>query len=172
MANSTIRGSSTMINAIVGTDVGEIITLTGMPAWLPPDDVKMIVQGHVENLDQYGWDLTFNCAPESPYEVGVYGTAGSGSMRYDAENSTLTALINNSVTSFTVTSAANTALWTIAGAEFPFDINIDGERMTVTAITGASSPQTFTVTRGVNGAAKGHHTGAAVHLWTIFRYAL
>jgi len=67
MANSTIRGSSTMINAIVGTDVGEIITLTGMPAWLPPDDVKMIVQATSKTWTNT-WDLTFNCAPESPYE--------------------------------------------------------------------------------------------------------
>ena len=37
--------------------------------------------------------------------------------------------------------------------------------MTVTAISGAASPQTFTVTRSVNSVAKSHASGAAVSLW-------
>ena len=48
-------------------------------------------------------------------------------------------------------------LWiTTAGfpSMFPFDINVAGERITVTAITGSSTPQTFTVTRAVNGVSK------------------
>ena len=36
--------------------------------------------------------------------------------------------------------------------------------MTVTAITGASSPQTFTVVRAVNGIAKSHPAGTTVSL--------
>jgi hypothetical protein len=34
--------------------------------------------------------------------------------------------------------------------------------MTVSAISGASSPQTFTVTRSVNGIVKAHAAGATV----------
>jgi hypothetical protein len=37
--------------------------------------------------------------------------------------------------------------------------------MTVTNITGATSPQTFTVTRSVNGITKSHSAGAAVQLF-------
>jgi hypothetical protein len=59
-------------------------------------------------------------------------------------------------------------LWTTTvtyPADFPFDVDVDGERMTVTDITGSSSPQTFTVTRGVGGSAKTHVYGAPVRLW-------
>lgn len=59
-----------------------------------------------------------------------------------------------------------TPLWTTDAAEFPLDIGVGGERITVTAITGATSPQTFTVTRSVNGVVKAHSAGTDVRLWT------
>jgi hypothetical protein len=57
-------------------------------------------------------------------------------------------------------------LWTTDTDEMPFDINVGGEQMTVTAISGSSSPQTFTVTRSVNGVTKEHASGSDVRLWT------
>ena len=47
---------------------------------------------------------------------------------------------------------------------FPFSIIVAGEEMTVTDITGSSSPQTFTVIRSVNGVVKSQASGAAVVL--------
>jgi hypothetical protein len=56
--------------------------------------------------------------------------------------------------------------------DFPMDIEVGGERMTVTAISGSSSPQTFTVARGVNGVVKSHSSAAAVELWRPGVWAL
>lgn len=56
-------------------------------------------------------------------------------------------------------------IWTIDDAEFPFDIGIGGEQITVTDIAGAASPQTFTVTRSVNNVVKSHDEGSAVSLY-------
>lgn len=56
-------------------------------------------------------------------------------------------------------------LWTTTGSDFPFDIVVGGERMTVTAVSGSTSPQSFTVARGVNNVAKGQSTGTDVRLW-------
>jgi hypothetical protein len=53
-----------------------------------------------------------------------------------------------------------------------FDIRVGGEVVTVTAISGASSPQTFTVTRSVNGVVKAHSGGAAVELDQAPVYAI
>lgn len=47
---------------------------------------------------------------------------------------------------------------------FPFNISAGGEEMTVTAITGAAAPQTFTVRRSANGVVKAHAAGTAVRL--------
>jgi len=56
--------------------------------------------------------------------------------------------------------------------EFPFDIKVGGETMTVTKITGSSSPQTFTVTRSANGVVKAQTTGTAVELAHPYYIAL
>ena len=54
-----------------------------------------------------------------------------------------------------------------AAADLPFDVRVGvGERMPVTAVSGSTSPQTFTVTRGVNGVQLAHAAGADVRLWT------
>lgn len=56
-------------------------------------------------------------------------------------------------------------LWTTASGDFPFDVAVGGERMTVTGISGSSSPQAFTVARAVNGVLKPQNTGSDVRLW-------
>jgi hypothetical protein len=48
--------------------------------------------------------------------------------------------------------------------QFPFDILVGGEQMTVTAIDDQTSPQVATVTRSVNGVVKSHAAGTAVAL--------
>lgn len=52
----------------------------------------------------------------------------------------------------------------IGWASFPFDIRVGGEVMTVTSISGSTSPQTFTVTRSVNGVIKAQTSGTDVRL--------
>jgi len=66
-----------------------------------------------------------------------------------------------------VATAAGNVLWKTGAASF--DLLMEGERVTVTNISGASSPQTFTVTRSVNGIVKAHAAGLAV---SLFRPAL
>jgi hypothetical protein len=44
--------------------------------------------------------------------------------------------------------------------------------MTVTNITGSSSPQTMTVVRSKNGVVKAQASGTSIELWDTPRYAL
>jgi Concanavalin A-like lectin/glucanases superfamily len=77
------------------------------------------------------------------------------------------------VTTLSVATAnATSPLWTTASGDFPFDILVSGERMTVTNITGSSSPQTFTVTRSVNGVVKSQSAGTDVRLFFPPIYSL
>lgn len=160
---------------VLGLDLGDLAVVTHVPAWLPPDDVQLLAQGYSETLHDYrGWDLALNCTPGSPYQIAVYGASQGdpAGARYDAENSTMAAGATTTAPSLSVASAANTQLWTTDAAAFPFDVLIGGERMTVTNITGASSPQAFTVTRSVNGVVKTHVIGEKVRLFTTPRYGL
>lgn len=152
--------------AILAADLGDLVVVGELSAASLYDDLSLLVLGYVERINEHTHEITFNCAPGSPYDVAVYGTA-----KYDTDGSELVAGINSSATSFQV-QQTGTSLWTTDPAAFPFDIRIGGERMTVTNITNATSPQTFTVTRAVNGVVKSHLASAAVRLWSTPRYAL
>lgn len=55
--------------------------------------------------------------------------------------------------------------WTTDPSEMPILIDVGGEQMLVTAISGTSNPQTFTIgARSYNGVVKSHASGAAVAL--------
>ena len=167
-----LTSSSTLTNNVLRLDVSSQIALTNLPSWLPPDAADLIVIGTSETIAQDRWDLVLNCAPADIYSVAVWGSGAGGTYRYDAENSTVNTGFNTTATSLSIASASNTSLWTTTAGEMPFDINVAGERMTVSAVSGSSSPQTFTVTRSVNGVVKSHSAGEAVHLYSPARYAL
>jgi hypothetical protein len=123
--------------------------------------VDLIVTGWSETLKPRWWEITFTCDPGGPWNVAVadhptfgkVGTDGSAlAADVDADDTTLSVTVTDGPT------------WTTDPAEMPIRIDVGGEHMDVTAITGSSSPQTFTVVRSVNGVIKAHDAGASVAL--------
>jgi hypothetical protein len=57
-------------------------------------------------------------------------------------------------------------------ADFPFDVITGGEVMRVTACTGTTSNQTFTVTRAINGVRKTHASGQPIALFAPVYFQL
>ncbi|GAA4684482.1 hypothetical protein [Streptomyces youssoufiensis] len=90
----------------------------------------------------------------------VYGAAPD---RADTDGSQLAAAVTATATTLSVATTSG-PLWTTAPAELPVTIAVGGEEMTVLAISGASSPQSFTVIRSANGISKAHAAGADVRL--------
>lgn len=169
-----LHGSPDVIPAWLATPLGSRVTIDNPPAGLPPDQIDLVLEGYTERWDTVSWDVSLNTSPASAYRVGVYGTAPTVS-RYDSANSALSAAVGTSDTSLTVATEAGHAPWITTASyasQFPFDIGIGGEQIAVTGIVSATSPQTFTVTRGVNGVSKSHDSGAQVRLWQPARYAL
>ena len=145
-------------------DIGDRLLVNHPPAWLPPDPISEIVRGLTEVCFGYTFTIAWACAPESPYRVAVLDDPVLAVA--DTDGSTLAAGVTSSATSLSVaTTNASSPLWTTSASDFPFDILIAGERITVTNITGTSSPQTFTVTRSVNGVVKAQSSGADVRLF-------
>jgi hypothetical protein len=142
----------------------DVTNVTSEATQAPPNTVTLMVEGWQLALDVTSFTAQVNCSPYDPWNVAVYATD-----RYDSAASTVTSNIAAGATSMSVTNATN--VWTTSGPQFPFDINVAGERMTVTNITGATSPQTFTVTRAVNGISKAQTAGTSVALWNTPRYA-
>lgn len=167
LANKSIAGDATLTRQAQALDAGSRIAITNPPPQMPPDDISQLVQGVQETLAQYQWDMTLNCSPHSPYDsVGRYD---DGASRYMSDGSTLNTGVNSTATSLSIATPSG-PLWTHADGNY--DILLGGERMTVTNVTGSSSPQTFTVTRSVNGVVKSQSAGAVLALAEPTYYAL
>ena len=165
LARQETLASSTLGYEVQYTDIGDRFTVGNTPAWLPPDGITQLVNGETETLNAFVYDIAWCGIPELPYETGTLGNLVFG---VDTDGSTLHASATSTATSITVdtTAASPTYLWTTNSGDWPFDIEVGGERMTVTAISGSSSPQTFTVTRSVNGVVKAQAAGTAVSLFS------
>lgn len=147
-------------------DVAERFDITNPPAWLPPEDIALVYQGATETLSQFQWDIALASTPESPWRVAVYD---ADLARYSSDGSTVAADAPAGQATLTVATPVG-PVWSHADGDF--DMVCAGERVTVTAVTGAASPQTFTVTRAVNGVAKTLPAGAAIELAQPAVYAL
>jgi hypothetical protein len=144
--------------AVQDLDIGDRLVITDPPAWLPPDDISQLAQGFTETLSNFIHTVDINCSPETPWsQAGLYTTDA----RYSSDGTVLNEALDTTETGVDVAIASG-ILWD--DTDQPFNIVVGGEVMTVTAVSGASSPQTFTVTRSVNGVVKSHASGAAVAL--------
>lgn len=155
---------ASLTGAIQDTEIGDRTTVAGTPAWLPPDGISQLVRGSTEECYGYTHRIKWVCAPESPYRVMILDDPVYGKL--DTDGSTLYQGVSAAAgTLLVATTNPSSPLWTTAAGDFPFDIEIGGERITVTNITGASSPQTFTVTRSVNGVVKAQLADSDVRLF-------
>ncbi|HEV2376229.1 MAG TPA: hypothetical protein VGS19_29175 [Streptosporangiaceae bacterium] len=161
-----------LTTAIESVDLGDYVEILNPPGFLVPDPIKAVVWGVKETLGGFVWRIELNTTPESPYEVLIAGSGALTDCRDDTDGSTLATGCSSSATSLSVATATGNPIWTTAAGDLPFDVVVAGERMTVTAVTGSSSPQSFTVTRSVNGVAKSHLAGEAVVLFQPCYFAL
>lgn len=160
LAHPAFVGNTALAAAVVGLSMGDRLDVTQLPAWLPPDPVQSIVQGYTETIEPFHWKIVFNCTPYRPYRAARFKTAGVDD-RWSNSTTTLSAGITATATTLQAAFTSGPR-WTAADGSF--DILLSGERMTVTAVTGTTSPQTFTVTRAVNGVSKAHTAGEPIAL--------
>ncbi|HEU4544429.1 MAG TPA: hypothetical protein VFR23_25080 [Jiangellaceae bacterium] len=156
-------------------EIGDLITIANLPADDTPDDVHLIVRGYTETIGSHRRTITYNTTPAGPYEVGVWDEEGV-SGRYDSAYSTLAAEFEAGVdTSMSVAVESLRKLWVTGSGtpQFPLDILVSGARLRVTAISGATSPQTFTITQApINGVEKVIPSGTQVRAWLPGRWAM
>jgi hypothetical protein len=160
-------------NQIKAADVGDVFTITGLQKAFIYDDVHLLIIGYSETISAFVHTITFECTPADPYTVGAWSTsASSGTFRWDTGGSTIASAATATATSISVATTAGNVLWTTDSNAFPLDANMAGERVRVTNITGATSPQTFTVVRSINGVVKALAVGDDVRLFDTPYWAL
>lgn len=160
-----------LIPDMAALDVGDALTIDNPPPNLPPGRIEQLAQGFTESIGVVGLDVTANCSPASPWRTGTYDTD-----RYDTAGTETTTAVD-AVQTEIVLKTVKGPRWIQTGepvADFPFNIIIGGEVMTVASIVDEPGDglQRFTVTRSVNGIAKPHPVGASAALANPAVYAL
>lgn len=150
-------------SAVLAVDIDDCITISNPKTGTTPDQIRQLARGYTEILNVYKHTITFNCSPESPYRVATLDSTPL--MRVDTSTSTLVSGVSSSATSLSVANFQEP--WTTDPAEMPIPIVVSGELMNVTAVSGTSSPQTFTVVRSVNSVVKAQLAGATVEIYPL-----
>jgi hypothetical protein len=172
LAHPQFANNVALKNAVLSLRVGDRIDLIGPLPQQAPDNISVLVVGFSETITHFEHRLTFNCAPESPWRVGVVEDSVLG--RLDTAGSTLAADVTSADVTFSVTTTSG-PVWIDSATyptHFPFDVRLSGETVTVTAITSTTSPQSFTVTRSINSVVKAQTAGTAISLATPTLIAL
>lgn len=142
LENLNFNDSNDIINRFYTADIGDSFTIDNLPDLLMPDQMRQLIVGYTEVFDQYQHSITFNTIPGSSFAPGrTTGTTSTTSTKANSAHSTLYSSATNSATSLNVTTEDGYARWvTSADSVFNnFDINVAGERMTVTAVGVADS---------------------------------
>lgn len=153
-----------LIDTWLDLALGDRVTVDNLQDSHPPGRIDQLVQQVSERFSPFGWTVSVVGTPAGPWEVLVLGDDVRG--RADTEGSELASSVTDSATTLTVATTSGPVWVDTAGhaSQFPFDINVGGEIMTVTAISSTVSPQSFTVTRSTNGITKAHAAGTPVAL--------
>lgn len=164
LATDAIYTDPELTAALRDLDVGQKLRILNPPDWMP-DTIYQLTQGFTEEFDdQFSWTIEVNCVPASPWHIAIVDHDGELGRLDTAGAATTGQFVAGTDTIMTVATTVG-PLWTTDPAEFPFLIRAAGVVLEVTTITGATSPQTFTITPApVNGVIKTIPAGSAVAL--------
>lgn len=154
-----VSNSTTLYAALANIGIGSRIRIINIPKSLTLADGTTTRIFHVDTIDAYaeGWSeqisddnyiVTFDLSPANNPARAVWDTT-----RWQSDSGTSPALLNSAITNAQTTIAvvAAYAFSTTAG-DYPLNIKVNEEIMTVTAAPASSTPpQTLTVTRGQGG---------------------
>lgn len=138
-------GLVTTINAV---DIGDLVRLSELPIEDTISDFYGLVIAIAENLPPKRRLVTFFLVPADPYRVGIVAnTSGDTAAlvgHVESDGATLAAAVLANAATFTVAIPSG-PLWTTTADDFPQDVIVGAQRITVSGVSGAASPQTFTV---------------------------
>jgi hypothetical protein len=175
---SPFTASSSLYLLAGNTDVGDYFSISDLPQFMPPDAINLMVEGYLEELHAFTWDITYNTSPYGYWRANEFSTVTGEELRADsyldstgATQTQLAAGVTSTATSLSIKTLSGPLL-SIDVADYPADVLIGGERMTFTAVTGSTSPQTATATRSVNGIIKAQTINTGLRVFQSFYSSL
>lgn len=145
----------------------DITNIRSLRTQHPDGTIRQVLAGWEETITAHSWHVRANCSPWL-WNVGTMaaatGTTVDTVMRRDTDGSAVNTAAAAGATSLSVARTnASYPLWTTAADDFPLTLDVAGMPCTVTAISGAASPQTFTI--AAPGLPKAVAVGDPVTLW-------
>lgn len=113
--------------------VGARFSISNPPSQAEGDELDLTIEGYTQTLSMYSWDIEVACSPARAWDVAV---VDDDEARVDTDGSELKYAADDNDTELIVLTTDG-AQWTTDPAETPFDINVGGERVTVTAVEAA-----------------------------------
>ncbi|TXL91576.1 hypothetical protein [Streptomyces sp. IB2014 016-6] len=150
-----------LIPAVLKAQIGDNIRIINAPDFVQPGPIDLQIRRIAHSPLPRAWEVTFDCLPAGPWNVAVVG---------QSKADTAGCVLNGSMSSSSGIANVLTAVgprWVDSAtypSDFPFDVLVGGEVMTVTSCSGTALSQTFGVTRAVNGVVKAHPSGTPVSL--------
>jgi len=129
--------SVTLAEDWVNMTLFQRLDIINPPPQYPPDDIATILEGYTETVSSDTWTVTGNLSPYEPNEVFLLA-ATSGDTDEDLgrltadPNCALRTAITSSGTSLLVD--PNRTRWTTTSDDFPMDIRLGGEDVTLSGI--------------------------------------
>jgi hypothetical protein len=155
MHHPTFAGDATLFLDAASTNIADVITVTDLPLFMPPENLQLLVKGISEEIFSQEWYIYWDMIPYGPYiSAELQDITGDTYSDFKAAHTTIDGVVQQQLNAAIDDNDTSIAVKTLDGPLFTtgavdFMIKIGGEYLNVTNISGASSPQTLTVTRGM-----------------------
>lgn len=115
------------VAAVHALDLGDVISfdMTGAPAYVPYNELRLMVRGYTETLSKFLHTITFDTIPADMYEVAQVDSGPT---------STLANVIDDNDTSLKLAPGAGKP-WSESSTDLPYNIQVNGDPATITAIS-------------------------------------
>lgn len=162
--------------ALSQMDIGDSYKISNLPTWFSVDPIELLVRGVQKTLQNRGYQITWINQAYGPFRsIDNLTSSANSRFRVAGSNSSLNAsMASTGLSTFTVNTPTG-KLWgttALKPGNFPLDVFVGGERITISGITGTGAAQVFTPSvRSVNGVVKAHNALDEVQLAEIFYVA-
>lgn len=140
-----------LIPAVAAMDIGDVLTLADLPPSEALEAVEHQTLGYTETIGSHRRRVAFALVPGEPYRVGLLASTSGDTRdflgRLETDGSSTVSLVAAGAASFQAATPSG-PLWTTVADDYPMDLIVGGQEISVSACSGASSPQTFTVQVG------------------------
>lgn len=129
LVNVRLHGAPQLIDDVLMVELLDRIDIINPPPEMPPGSIRLMVQGYTEVLSLSTWEIAYNCSPYGPWDV-VVTDQETPEGHTDTEGCELVQAITPSSTELVVKTTSGPE-WTSTHRDYPFDVSVAGEPMTV-----------------------------------------